>query len=122
MRKREITERTKIHKGSEHTIQAAILQVMGSRKTLSYQTLIQEVNSELSQRFTPTHIAKVVEDMLVKKQIEHAEGQPDVSVISSVPSTQILTVFYRPSFAARMAFWNCKMRSYTTCTYRRLAV
>lgn len=66
----------------KYVIQATIVRIMKARKTLKNQALIQEVISQISQRFTPKipDIKKAIETLLEKEYIERAEGQRDVSV------------------------------------------
>ena len=63
----------------KYVIQATIVRIMKARKTLKNQALIQEVISQISQRFTPKiqDIKKAIETLLEKEYIERAEGQRD---------------------------------------------
>ncbi|KAG8808070.1 hypothetical protein FRC17_004145, partial [Serendipita sp. 399] len=63
----------------KYVIQATIVRIMKARKTLKNQALIQEVISQINQRFTPKipDIKKAIETLLEKEYIERAEGQRD---------------------------------------------
>jgi len=68
-----------VDRDRQYAIQAAIVRIMKARATLKNQALIQEVMSQLSQRFTPTvqEIKKAIEAVLQKEYIERAKGQRD---------------------------------------------
>ena len=66
----------------KYIVQATIVRIMKARKTLKNQVLIQEVISQLSQRFTPKipDIKKAIETLLEKEYIARVGGQRDVSI------------------------------------------
>eukprot|EP01098_Paradermamoeba_levis_P007597 TRINITY_DN314_c0_g1_i1.p2 TRINITY_DN314_c0_g1~~TRINITY_DN314_c0_g1_i1.p2 ORF type:complete len:112 (+),score=41.30 TRINITY_DN314_c0_g1_i1:365-700(+) len=55
--------RSKVDEDRKHQIEAAIVRVMKSRKTMEHSNLIAEVTKQLSARFIPS-------PLLVKKRIE----------------------------------------------------
>jgi len=63
----------------KYVIQATIVRIMKARKTMKNQPLIQEVISQISQRFTPKipDIKKAIETLLEKEYIERVEGTRD---------------------------------------------
>ncbi|KAJ3755967.1 Cullin [Lentinula raphanica] len=60
-------------------IQATIVRIMKARKTMKNQSLVQEVISQISQRFAPKipDIKKAVDTLLEKDYIERVNGQRD---------------------------------------------
>ncbi|CAK5269764.1 unnamed protein product [Mycena citricolor] len=63
----------------KYVIQATIVRVMKARKTMKNQPLIQEVISQISQRFAPKipDIKKAIDTLLEKEYIERVEGTRD---------------------------------------------
>lgn len=63
----------------KHVIQAAIVRTMKAQKTMKNQALIEEVVSQLSQRFVPnvSDIKKAIDVLLEKDYIERTDGAPD---------------------------------------------
>ncbi len=60
-------------------LQAAIVKIMKSRKTLSHVNLIQEVIDQARMRFTPSipMIKKCVEQLIEREYLARAEGESD---------------------------------------------
>lgn len=63
----------------KYVIQATIVRIMKARKTMKNNLLIQEVISQISQRFTPKipDIKKAIDHLLEKEYIERVEGTRD---------------------------------------------
>ncbi|EKM79832.1 hypothetical protein AGABI1DRAFT_113105 [Agaricus bisporus var. burnettii JB137-S8] len=63
----------------KYVIQATIVRIMKARKTMKNQALIQEVISQITQRFAPKipDIKKAIETLLEKEYIERVEGSKD---------------------------------------------
>lgn len=63
----------------KHVIQAAIVRTMKTQKTMKSQALIEEVISQLSQRFVPnvSDVKKAIDVLLERDYIERTEGAPD---------------------------------------------
>ncbi|KAI0264030.1 Cullin-domain-containing protein [Gloeopeniophorella convolvens] len=63
----------------KYVIQATIVRIMKARKTMKNQPLIQEVISQISQRFTPKipDIKKAIDTLLEKEYIERVESTRD---------------------------------------------
>ncbi|KAK0216805.1 Cullin-domain-containing protein [Armillaria fumosa] len=68
-----------VEENRKYVIQASIIRVMKARQTMMNQQLIQEVISQLSQRFTPnvTDIEKAIGILLEKEYIERVQGTKD---------------------------------------------
>jgi len=68
-----------VDKDREYVIQATIVRIMKARKTMKNQPLIQEVISQISQRFSPKipDIKKAIDTLLEKEYIERVEGTRD---------------------------------------------
>ncbi|KAK0487992.1 Cullin-domain-containing protein [Armillaria luteobubalina] len=68
-----------VEEDRKYVIQASIIRVMKARQTMMNQQLIQEVISQLSQRFTPNvaDIKKAIGILLEKEYIERVEGTND---------------------------------------------
>ncbi|KAF9013451.1 Cullin [Cyathus striatus] len=63
----------------KYVIQATIVRIMKARKTMKNQALIQEVISQISQRFAPKiqDIKKAIDTLLEKEYIERVESTRD---------------------------------------------
>ncbi|OCH90896.1 Cullin-domain-containing protein [Obba rivulosa] len=68
-----------VDEGRKYVIQATIVRIMKARKTMKNQALIQEVISQISQRFLLkiSNIEKAIDDLLEKEYIKRIEGTRD---------------------------------------------
>jgi len=68
-----------VDEGRKYAIQATIVRIMKARKSMKNQALIQEVISQISQRFAPTipDIKKAIDHLLETEYIERVDGTRD---------------------------------------------
>ncbi|KAF9005696.1 Cullin-domain-containing protein [Hymenopellis radicata] len=70
---------TSVDEDRKYVIQATIVRIMKTRQTMTNQALIQQVVSQISQRFAPKIpvIKKAIETLLEKEYMERVDGQKD---------------------------------------------
>jgi len=71
-----------VNRGRKYVIQAAIVRTMKARKMMKSEPLIQDVISQISQRFPPKipDIKKAIDWLLENEYIEYMDGKRDVFI------------------------------------------